>query len=178
MRWFHVWTGSYSLSGDTILSLTGIYSYEERQESIRRIVKNHKHLSMFEEFASRCFSPAPSTSSRPSTPAGEYKSFMRTQTAPSSLLEQDSIRNRSKSTGNSLIGQNSELGKEDDTIIIHTTVTNRILSQNVTHVVLNSHFRILHSSLYGHASRTAHATLHACYRLITRSLLSLAKQPQ
>ncbi|KAK3718791.1 hypothetical protein QZH41_014047, partial [Actinostola sp. cb2023] len=90
-------------------SLIPLYEqcYEERYDSIQTIVKHHKHLSCFEEFASRCFSPAPNTNSRPSTPAVEPKAAMRTHTAPSVLLDQDS-RNRSKSTGMSL--QNTELG--------------------------------------------------------------------
>ncbi|EDO33259.1 predicted protein [Nematostella vectensis] len=102
-----------SMAKRSLLPLYERY-YEERDKCIERIVQYHKQPSTFEEFASRVFSPAPNTLSRPSTPLGtaaEAMTIMRTQT-----LSQDdsSLRMRSKSTGTGLImSHENDIGNEE-----------------------------------------------------------------
>lgn len=65
-------------------------------------------------------------SSRPSTPAVEPKSFVRTPTALSAQDHESSIRNRSKTTGTSLIGQNSSAVS----LVSQTTTGTSVIGQN------------------------------------------------
>ena len=80
-------------------------SYEEREKCIERIVKNHKELTTFEDFASLVFCPVPKPpGSEPPTPlmsGREPFRMVRVQMAAGESLSDDekvaAIRLRSKS---------------------------------------------------------------------------------
>lgn len=73
--------------------------YEERENCIDRIVKNHKEPTTYEDFASLVFCPAPRPAgSEPPTPVLSH--IVRTHTGAGSSFsanEKSSVRNRSKS---------------------------------------------------------------------------------
>lgn len=86
--------------------------FEERENCIERIVKNHKDPTTFEEFASLVFCPAPrSTESEPPTPVLSH--IVRTHTVSGN--DGSSLRNRSKSAVAAPRLALSKLVQEEDT---------------------------------------------------------------
>lgn len=86
--------------------------FEERENCIERIVKNHKDPTTFEEFASLVFCPAPrSTESEPPTPVLAH--IVRTHTVSGN--DGSSLRNRSKSAVAAPRLALSKLVQEEDT---------------------------------------------------------------